>query len=108
MIRNWSNENQSIALKKNRKSTKTTNRHNTRRTQGEQIYLWTTLPQNEYNRTGNLKSQCFQSTSLHVHLGIQLIDKNEFKTVIKSCEIYNACAAINDQPTVSTGTWYQY
>ena len=24
----------------------------------------------------------------------------EFKTVIKSCEIFNACAAIDDQPTV--------
>ena len=25
---------------------------------------------------------------------------NEFKTVIKSCEIFNACAAIDDLPTV--------
>ena len=24
----------------------------------------------------------------------------EFKTVIKSCKIFNACAAIDDQPTV--------
>ena len=24
--------------------------------------------------------------------------QNEFKTVIKSCEIFNACAAIDDQP----------
>ena len=68
-----------LPLKQNRISTKTTNRHNTRRTQGKQINLWTTLPQNEYNSTGNLKSQCFQSTSLHVHLGIQLIDKMNSK-----------------------------
>ena len=25
---------------------------------------------------------------------------DEFKRVIKNCEIFNACAAINDQPTV--------
>ena len=27
---------------------------------------------------------------------------DKFKTVIKRCEIFNACAAIDDQPTVHT------